>query len=581
MNYLKGCFPNKKYIGLFLFLIIASRGYAVDPSKKGEFAKYLADNTFAERQAFARSLGNYRVSPGLVADFKVRLERLRLKSLGFSDREIDGILPEVSWPSRFRTMRSKGNNKVFALIIDFPEYPSTTNLVSLNANIFGDGDGYYSYPFESVRNFYRRSSYNQLEIQGTTLGCYHYARPRSTIKNATDEQNLIKEALNYFDAQGHDFSQYDNDGDGKIEYFIFLWAGPWEVSGTWWSGAAGLAPFGISFVLDGKQFQWSSYCIMPELYADPIVISHETGHALGLPDLYDLNDSVGPHGGVGGMDIMGEQGWMDHNGFSKMLLGWLTPQVVSYGSRTVVLPPAASTPSACIFWPDYSIETPLTEFFLIENRSRINNDFFAPNDGFLIWHIDATLNSAKTDFLYNNTNTDHKLVRLMEADGREDIERQTIHLWEDPEDYFVPGKSFTPTTKPNSNAYNGADTRLYLDSIIASGLNMVCNISCRIVRPPSNLSATLQVNRSVTQSENIVDLKWESDPEDAWPSIGGYNVYRYVPGGWSKVAELGALAHSYRLRKVPKLPQQYGVTTVSSEGEESDLNKITINQPKK
>ena len=34
---------------------------------------------------------------------------------------------------------------------------------------------------------------------------------------------------------------------------------------------------------------------------------------------------------------MMDSNWGDHNCFSKMLLDWLTPQVVGSGSRTVVL----------------------------------------------------------------------------------------------------------------------------------------------------------------------------------------------------------------------------------------------------
>jgi len=53
-----------------------------------------------------------------------------------------------------------------------------------------------------------------------------------------------------------------------------------------------------------------------------MVVIHETGHALGLPDYYDYDDKVGPRGGVGGLDMM-DNNWGDHNPFSKWLLGWL------------------------------------------------------------------------------------------------------------------------------------------------------------------------------------------------------------------------------------------------------------------
>ncbi len=57
------------------------------------------------------------------------------------------------------------------------------------------------------------------------------------------------------------------------------------------------------------------------------------------------------------------------------------------------------------------------EFFMIQNRYRTGNDTPYPSNGLLIWHVDARLDPSGTNFLYNNSYTEHKLLRLMEADG--------------------------------------------------------------------------------------------------------------------------------------------------------------------
>ena len=59
---------------------------------------------------------------------------------------------------------------------------------------------------------------------------------------------------------------------------------------------------------------------------------HETGHALGLPDLYDPEETngIGPKGGVGGLDMM-DMNSGDLNGYFKFLLGWNRPTVVRWG----------------------------------------------------------------------------------------------------------------------------------------------------------------------------------------------------------------------------------------------------------
>lgn len=460
---------------LFLCLAAVAAGAlsALEPPSKLDLLKARITGTLARQIGFANSLGNHLVEPGLAAEFENRLARLRLESLGLTEAEIDRIAPAL--PGGVRPgLRSTGTSKIFALLIDFPDHPATNSRDSINGKLYGDGDG--GYPRESLRNFYRRSSYNLLEIQGATLGWYRTSYPRSSVAQTyVGRENLIKEALAYFDGQGHNFAQYDNDGDGDIDYFCVMWGGPAGDWATFWWGY--YTSWSSSFVLDGKEFrgcnyswQWESRPVGGAFNATTVI--HETGHALGLPDLYDYDDSVGPRGGVGWADIMDGTVY-DHNGFSKMLLNWLTPQVVSFGQRAVILTPTASTASSVIFWPNYSLSSPFTEFFLAQNRHRVNNDSQAAADGLLVWHVDATLN-ASSNFAFNNSNTDRKLVRLMEADGLEEIEQ---NKGVNAGDYYVAGKFLTPASKPNSKAYSGASTNVYLDSISAPGSSVSCNIA--------------------------------------------------------------------------------------------------------
>jgi M6 family metalloprotease-like protein len=447
--------------------------FALEPPTKQQLAKYRLDGTLAQRIADAKALGNDQVEPGLLREFQGRLERIRRKALGMSDAEIDDILP-VFPPGIRPGLRNKGNNKTFVLLIDFADYPASQTAASINGKIFGNGAG--EYPLESLRNYYRRSSYNQLEIQGSTLGWYRPAYTRAGVPQTdAGRENLIKEALTYFNGQGHDFSQYDNDNNGVIDYFLVIWTGPpGEWASFWWGYYTG---WDSRFILDGKQFKGTTYSWQWESRPypgtfSPYVTIHETGHALGLPDLYDYDDTVGPKGGVGGLDMMAGN-WGDHNGFSKMLLDWLTPEVCAGASRTLTLRPTGSYPEAVIFWRNYNIASPFTEFFMAQNRYRVKNDTGLPADGLLLWHIDARLDAGGS-FRYDNSYTAHKLVRLMEADGLEEIEQGHSA---NAGDYYVPGKALGPGTVPNSKAYSGSQTNIYLDTITSSSSAMTCNIS--------------------------------------------------------------------------------------------------------
>jgi M6 family metalloprotease-like protein len=333
------------------------------------------------------------------------------------------------------------------------------------SRLFGDGTGVL--PYDSLRNFYLRSSYDQLTIEGNVLGWYTTPYARSTVTETTQgRQALIKEALDYYDQQGHDFAQYDNDGDGAIDYFCVFWAGPHgEWASFWWGYYTSFSD--STYRLDGKRLR--SYSWQWELYNYPNgsfnskTVIHETGHALGLPDYYDYDDDVGPRGGVGGLDIMDSSG--DHNCFSKFMLDWIEPVVVSAGSRTLQLRGSGIYPDAVLFMPSAVPGQIFAEFFMVQNRHRTGNDtgLFTGSDGLVVWHVDSTLNSSGTNFLYNNSYTEHKLLKLVQADGLEQIE--TFDASADAGDYYKAGMTLGPLTMPNTDRYDGTATGMGITNI--------------------------------------------------------------------------------------------------------------------
>lgn len=449
---------------LLAFGLAAASVSALEPPTKEQLERYRLDGTLAQRIAEARAFGNHRIPPRL----KARLvEKLRALSGGRPSR-LDSASAETSIqapPPAWRGMPTRGTVKVLALLISFSDYAGVTPPATFTSRLFGSGSG--SPPYDSLRNFYLRSSYDQLAIEGTVLGWYQTSYARSTVsETSTGRQNLIKEALNYYEAQGHDFSQYDNDGDGMIDYFCVFWTGPHGEWASFWWGYYTWFSDG-TYRLDGKRlgnysWQWELYNY-PSGNFSPSTIIHETGHALGVPDYYDYDDSVGPRGGVGNLDIMDGSG--DHNCFSKFMLDWITPVVVSGGSRTVSLRASGLYPDAVLFMPGAVPGRIFDEFFMVQNRYRSGNDtgLFTGSDGLLIWHVDARLDSWGSDFLYDNSYTSHKLLRLMEADGLEQIE--TYNANADAGDYYKAGAVFGPTTVPDSDRYDGTPTAMGVMSI--------------------------------------------------------------------------------------------------------------------
>jgi M6 family metalloprotease-like protein len=446
----------------------------MQPLERTEFEKLKASGELAKRQAHAFELGNHRIDDFLFKQAIQRTARAYHMSLGMSTDDMDRLMGLMAPPPAWRGMPTTGQVKVFALLIEFTDTTHTNSQATINAALFGNPA--VGAPYESLSAYYKRASYNKLTIGGSTLGWYHVDKNRADIaQSAAGRDGIIKQALKYFDKQGHDFKQYDNNGDGVVDYFMVFWAGADNGWGNFWWGYQ--TSFGdSSFSLDGVRFgdyswQWESRPVGSAF--TPRVVIHETGHALGLPDLYDYDGDKGPDGGVGGADIM-DANQFDHNSFSKWVLDWITPTVIGTGEKIVTFKDAGTNQDCVVIWPDIHSNDIFSEFFIVENRQKTGNDAQFPGGGLMVWHIDASLIASGSNYAWDNSYTAHKLVRLMEADGKEDIEANKGF---NAGDLYVPGKSFGPNSIPSSNRYNGKSSNVAISNITANGNQITATLS--------------------------------------------------------------------------------------------------------
>jgi M6 family metalloprotease-like protein len=467
--------------------------WALIPPTREQVEQYRLDGSWARRAAAAGQLGLHRISPLLAARARDRLRNLpgyRQGPVmpGKDNVNIEPAEPLSLIPGGWAGLPASGKVKVFVLLISFSDFPNTFSRDYVDTRLNGNQPA--GFPYESLRNYYLRSSYNSLEIECDVLGWYQTPYPRDQVApidaeytpgNSAKRENLIKEVLTYYDDRGHDFSQYDNDGDGIIDYFIVVWTGPeggWV--DFWWGYHVNFTDW--NYKPDGKylgSYSWQAEIGNTGSDLEIGTIIHETGHALGLPDFYDYDDDVGPGGGIGSLGMM-DSSKGDHNCFSKFLLGWIDPMIITSGIRAFTFAPSGTTADAAIVMPEFDAQNPYSEFFMIQNRNPVGNDSNFTYPGLLIWHVDARLNDRGTDFLYDNSYTAHKLLRLMEADGEEEIE--TAGAYFDAGDFFTPGTAFGPVTNPSSVKYNGYPTgvqvdRLQMNNEIASGSITVQNLA--------------------------------------------------------------------------------------------------------
>jgi M6 family metalloprotease-like protein len=149
------------------------------------------------------------------------------------------------------------------------------------------------------------------------------------------------------------------------------------------------------------------------------LVCHETGHDLGLPDLYDTTQQSE---GVGEWSLMGSGDWCftgslgdcpTHlDAWCKTRMGWLNPTVVATDMLNVAIPQVETNAVAYKLW---SRGNPNLEYFLVENRQRTGYDQSLVRkeqaDGLLIWHVNY-LNEP-----YGNDNEYAKFIDLECADG--------------------------------------------------------------------------------------------------------------------------------------------------------------------
>lgn len=338
-----------------------------------------------------------------------------------------------------RGLPSVGEPKVLVIPVEFTDYPAPTGMVeSLNKAFFGKSE---DTGWESLQSYYYKSSYGKLKITGTVLQPYNTGK-KST-KYAYDDYadyEIIKAALEYYD-DVIDYSDYDTDKDGYIDSIYIVYTRTYdEYSDLWWA-------YTYEYFTETEEYydnvEADFYCFSSyQFFFDKLngekiaynceTIIHETGHLLGLDDYYDYEEEVGPKGGIGGGDMM-DSNVGDHNAYSKLLLGWVTPYVLTKKTLTIDLNSFEKSGECIMICKNWNGSI-FSEYYII--------DFYTPTGlnefckgiyglfsiyGIRIYHINANIEiDAAAESIwdmtkYNNSNTTHRLITLVEADGRNDI----------------------------------------------------------------------------------------------------------------------------------------------------------------
>lgn len=586
--------PMKKVIFSIIILFILCFAQGVLAKEQYGMAN-LSDNSFRDDSP-TMGIDNSQPNPYLSYNLNKKLYSAKMELLGYPDEQIAQGITEFGFPpgNSKPGLSSKGNQKLLVFLVDFPDVPhgASQTVSAASAKLNGPGDP-AEYPFESVNGFYSRSSYNQLYLTSDVYGWYRAKHNReyyNTTGGREGDFAIIEEVLDAYNSQV-DYSQYDRNNDGLIDGIYIFYTGSDNGWGNfWWYYKWDVWTTKTWHGVSPREYakQW---------YANPWSASgpfssarnpcHEIGHLLGLPDYYDYNSTVGPDGGVGGFDMM-HGNWPDHNTFSKYLLDWTQPIVIGGNPHDTsgALYPVGDSQSqnSVMIMPGLNPNS-WSEFFLTENRNAgYGND---PNDwtkdGLTVWHVDATLDPATQNFKYDNSYTSHKLLRLMEADGNEDIENN--RGW-DQNDIYGLDQFFGPTTTPNSNNYAGSDTLVHVQNIEPSSFLDVVWARWMIGEYPPTVTSMSPNTGTQNTLLSVYDLEGSNFWSHPKPKV--YFWYRLKVGTfyiWLQdyatnvtVVSRNKITCTFDLKGVPT--GQYTIYVENPDGETGSLsNGLTVTSP--
>jgi M6 family metalloprotease-like protein len=402
------------------------------------------------------------IEPGLELPLDVRRDLRETQRKFFLREEQSMFLDKADGPQP----SNQGEVRGLTLIIDFSDEPGTVPAANFDAYL--NEQGYTGYGNNgSVRDYFYDVSGGALDYTNYVPAQYIRApQPKSyyedpDVQHGYRARELVVWACNWLDDQGHDFSQYDANGDGYIDAINVFYAG--YPDGGW---AVGLWPHSwvMSFYADGV----SSYKYQITNIGSSLRLStfcHENGHMIMFwPDLYDYGYESS---GVGGFCLMCSSGAGTNPvrpcAYLRAEAGWETP-VQLQGLQTDL---PVSHDDMNIYKVPHPTQS--NEYYLVENRQRTGRDASLPaNGGLAIWHVDEY--GSNND--EQQTPSQHYLVTLVQADGRWDLENDanngdSTDLW------FSPSfTQFDPTTSPAATWWDGGDAPIYIDNVSASATVM-------------------------------------------------------------------------------------------------------------
>ncbi len=255
--------------------------------------------------------------------------------------------------------------------------------------------------WESVASFYNKSSYGKLIIDGKVsdwFTCQSFTGIQlssSTARYGTVKQ-IREEALAWYQSQYDDIANYYIDGDaskGVALYLIYNY--PYDTT----QDARNKVLWAYT-MRQPEPTSWSSYylCSSGNSISEARTFIHEVGHIFGLDDYYNTTNLTN-NDPTGRLDMM-DHTIGDHSGYSKMLLNWTRPYVIT-SNTTLTIRPFSSSGDLILLKNNWNgspmDEYLLLEFYTPEGLNKNDDSELVSQCGVKVYHVDSRLGFKHLD----------------------------------------------------------------------------------------------------------------------------------------------------------------------------------------
>lgn len=433
---------------------------------------------------------------------------------------------------------STGVVKGLTILVNFQDVTSTVTRPDVE-NLLNATNYTHNGNLCSAREYFLRVSSGKLDYTNVVVGPFTLSRNRQFYVNNL----LVAEALQAAVASGLDLKQFDSRNEGIVDALNVMYAGQTQYAGDLW-------PHNHHIYLRFDDVRTDLY-LLTGLGRTPADLSigtfcHENGHLLcRFPDMYDYGqrdeDSV-PSAGIGHYCLMGSGNHLDFGrspspvcGYLRELAGWCDEEVelgvggsfqAHHGDYKTVMKYRTGRPN---------------EYFLIENRTKMDMDRALPSSGLAVYHCDIL---GSNEF-QEGSRARHYQCALLQADGRNDLERNVnqgdaIDLFDE-----TAGVALSSQSNPHSREWDGRDSGLVVSDITSPGQSIsfstgqavpartVAGETSPMVTIPDNVHAGVSSTISIAEPGVLESIRVTVDIEHSF--IGDLRVTLTAPSGRSTV----------------------------------------------